>query len=70
MLLTPAGSASGLSAGVGSSSHSSHQSFTSRVTRAPGAAAQRSASVFAGILGLKWGMVVFPAGFGAGSAML
>lgn len=67
VLLTPAGSASGLSAGVESSSH---QSFTFKVTRAPGATAQRSASVFAGILGLKWGMVVFPAGFGAGSAML
>lgn len=67
VLLTPAGSASGLSAGVESGSH---QSFTFKVTRAPGAAAQRSASVFAGILGWKWGMVVFPAGFGSASAML
>lgn len=67
MLLTPAGAAPGLSVGVESGSR---QSLTFKVNRAPGAAAQRSASVFAGILGRKWGMVVFPAGFGAGSAML
>lgn len=50
VLLTLAGSAVGLSIGEESDSC---QSFTFKVTRAPGAAAQRSASVFAGILGRK-----------------